>query len=78
MSTYYTEREFKIVSLMKALELNEIASELGISRSNLDSGLTRLRDKIEKVEKSHNIAANWKDSKRNPRAAKILRRQKDA
>jgi len=77
VSTYFTEREFHIVALMKTMTLNEIAKELDISRSNLDSTLTRLRDKIEKIERSHNIAANWKDGRKNPRADKILRRQKD-
>jgi len=71
----FTRRELEVASCLKELTIQETADKLKIRRSTVDSYLSRMRDKITVARNTSNIAANWLDSGRNPRLAKLLRRQ---
>ena len=74
--TFFTLREVEIIEKLKENNIKEAAEQLGIARSSVDATLFRVRNKIERAHNTVNIANNWKDSKRNPRLAKLLRRQR--
>ena len=77
-TSYFTQREFEIIQLLKTMEPREVAVELGYRNVQvIYNVLYNLRNKIEKAHTTVNIANNWKDSKRNPRTAKLLRRSKN-
>jgi transposase len=71
----FTERELQIVESLKTRSIKETANHFNVTRGTIDKTLFRVRNKIEKAQGSVNISASWKDSKRNPRLAKLLRRQ---
>lgn len=73
-SSYFNENEFRFAELLRIMEVKEAAKELEWSRSYAYNVLERMRDKIERAHNTVNIANNWKDSGKNPRLAKLLRR----
>lgn len=73
-SSYFNEKEFRFAELLRIMEVKEAAKEMGWSRSYADNRLLAMRDKIERAVNTVNIANNWKDSAKNPRLAKLLRR----
>lgn len=76
-STYFNESEFKFAELLRTNEVKEAAKMMGWSLSYAYNRLNSMRDKIERAHNTVNIANNWKDSAKNPRLAKLLRRAKD-
>lgn len=75
-SSYFNESEFKFAELLRIMEVKEAAKERGWSKSYAYNRLDFMRDKIERAHNTVNIANNWKDSAKNPRLAKLLRRAK--
>jgi len=71
----FTRRELEIIESLKNRTIQETANHFKVTRSAVDNVLYRVRNKIEFAHGTVNIANNWKDSKRNPRLAKLLRRQ---
>jgi len=71
----FTEREIQIMDSLKARNIKETASHLKVTRGTIDKTLFRVRNKIERAQGTVNLSNSWKDSKRNPRLAKLLRRQ---
>ena len=71
----FTRRELQYIESLKTRTIEETAKRFGVTRSAVDSMLSRVRDKIERAHGTVNLATVWKDSKRNPRLAKLLRRQ---
>lgn len=76
-STYFNEKEFRFAELLRTNEVKEAAKEMGWSQSYAYNVLDAMRTKIERAHNTVNIANNWKDSAKNPRLAKLLRRAKD-
>ena len=76
--TYFTQREFEVIHLLKTMESKEVASELGYKNVQMIYNLLyKIRNKIEKAHATVNVSNNWKDSRKNPRTAKLLRRAKN-
>lgn len=73
-STYFNENEFRFAEHLRTMEVQDAAKKMGWSPSYAYNVLSRMRDKIERAHKTVNIANNWKDSGKNPRLAKLLRR----
>jgi hypothetical protein len=71
----FTERELKIIESLKTRSIKEAALYLGFTRNYLGVALWGIRNKIEQAQGTVNLSNSWKDSKRNPRLAKLLRRQ---
>ena len=71
----FTKRELQIIDHLKNHTILETASDFKIHRGSVDKVLYRVRNKIERAHGTVNLATVWKDSKRNPRLAKLLRRQ---
>ena len=76
-STWFNEKEFQFAELLKTNEVQEAAAKMGWSASYAYNRLVAMRDKIEKSHNTVNISNNWKDSAKNPRLAKLLRRAKN-
>jgi len=76
-STYFNENEFRFAELLRTNEVKEAAKMMDWSLSYAYNRLNSMRDKIERAHNTVNIANNWKDSAKNPRLAKLLRRAKD-
>lgn len=73
-STYFNENEFRFAEYLRTMEVREAAKKMGWSSSYAYNRLEAMRDKIERAHNTVNIANNWKDSGKNPRLAKLLRR----
>lgn len=72
---HFTTREMNIISYLKTHTINQTAEKFGVPRHSIDKTLYRIRNKIEWADGTFHLAAVWKDGKRNPRLAKLLRRQ---
>jgi DNA-binding CsgD family transcriptional regulator len=72
----FSPRELEVIEALKKKEIVEVAKELKISRATVDNLLSRVRDKIDLGRETSNLAANWLDGAKNPRLAKLLRRQR--
>jgi hypothetical protein len=71
----FTHREMQIIEYLKTHTIKETAQHFEVHRGTVDKLLYNIRNKIEKAHGTVNLATVWKDSKRNPRLAKLLRRQ---
>ena len=76
-STYLNENEFQFAELLRTHEVKEAAKKMGWSSSYAYNRLEAMRDKIERAHNTVNVSNNWKDSAKNPRLAKLLRRSKN-
>jgi len=74
-TTYFNEQEYRLVDLLRTMEVKEAAEKMGITRRRAWDMLYAMRNKIDKAHATVNTANNWKDSGKHPRAAKLLRRQ---
>lgn len=74
LSTYFNENEYRFAEMLRTMEVKEAAKEMGWSMSYAYNRLSAMRDKIERSHNTVNVANNWKDSGKNPRLAKLLRR----
>ena len=77
MSSLFNENEFRFAELLKKRTVREACEKMGWSNSYGYNRLEAMRDKIEKAHNTVNTSNNWKDSGKNPRLAKLLRRQGD-
>lgn len=77
MKSSWSEDEFKFIELLKTKDVYEAEKIMGWTRGYGYRRLQLMRQKIEKAHNTVNIANNWKDSKKNPRAAKLLRRARN-
>lgn len=75
MVTYLTQKEYEILEHLKTKTVNETAKIMEISSSNIYATLYNIRNKDEKSRNTINYLNNLKDSGKNPRLAKLLRRQ---
>ena len=73
--SFFTRRELEIIEKLKESTIINTANQLNLARSTIDATLFRVRNKIQKAHNTVNVANNWKDSGKNPRLAKLLRRQ---
>lgn len=73
-TTLFSKREFEIATLLKDNDIEDVAKILKTTRATIDTTLYRMRNKLEKAINTVNTANNWKDSSKNPRLAKLLRR----
>lgn len=71
----FTDRELQVVDALKTREIGEVATALKLRPSTVRAHLNHIRDKIEVARDTSNLAANWLDSSKAPRLAKLLRRQ---
>ncbi len=71
----FTKHELQVIEYLKNHTIIETAAHFGVHRGSVDYLLWNARNKIEKGDGTHSLGAVWKDSKRNPRLAKLLRRQ---
>jgi hypothetical protein len=80
----FTQREIQVIEYLKNHTILETADHFNpknaglppnIRRRAIDKILYRVRNKIEAADATFHLSAVWKDSKRNPRLAKLLRRQ---
>lgn len=76
-SSYFNEGEFRFAELLRKNEVKEAAKLMGWSASYAYNRLNSMRDKIERAHNTVNVANNWKNSAKNPRLAKLLRRARD-
>jgi len=76
MVTYLTQKEYEILEYLKTKTVNETAKTMDISSSNIYATLYNIRNKDEKSRNTINYLNNLKDSGKNPRLAKMLRRAK--
>lgn len=74
MITWLTQKEYEILENLKTRTVNETAKEMDISSSNIYATMYNIRNKDEKSRTTVNYLNNLKDSHKNPRLAKMLRR----
>ena len=71
----FTKHELQVIEYLKNHTIIETAKHFEVKRGSVDYILWNVRNKIEKADGTFHLAAVWKDGKRNPRLAKLLRRQ---
>ncbi len=76
-TSLFSEKEFRFAEYLRTMDVKAAAKKMVWSPSYAYNRLSAMRDKIDKAHRTVNIANNWKDSKKNPRLAKLLRRQKN-
>ncbi len=71
----FTKHELQVIEYLKNHNIKDTAEHCGVKRGSVDYILWNVRNKIERADGTFHLAAVWKDGKRNPRLAKLLRRQ---
>lgn len=72
---HFTKHELQVIEYLKNNNIKDTAKHFGVKRGAIDYILWNARNKIERADGTFHLAAVWKDGKRNPRLAKLLRRQ---
>jgi hypothetical protein len=71
----FTKRQLLIIDSLKTRTIKETAKHLNMKRGAVDGVLFRIRNEINRAQGTVNLSTHWKNSKENPRLAKLLRRQ---